>query len=68
MTFREFLKHQFDKFLLAGLFLFLLWHGADAWHHEQASLILGALIGLITGVKAGIALERLNSKEKDTEE
>lgn len=57
----EFFKVNFDKLLLAGLFIYLtilvihMTHDttSDAaavhWAREQANLVVGALLGLITG-------------------
>lgn len=59
-TWREFFMENFDKLLLAGMFiystLFAVWlmHAAAgrehvAWGRELVGTILGALLGLITG-------------------
>lgn len=56
---KDFLIQHFDKLLLTGLLIFMVWvvlHMArigDAqdinWAREQSNLIVGALLGLITG-------------------
>lgn len=56
----HFLRDHFDKLLLSGMFLVMICvvlhmahDGRDAadmgWAREQANLIVGALLGLITG-------------------
>lgn len=56
----EFFRQNFDKLLLAAIFLYLtvlLLHMSHdphdaatvSWAREQANLIIGALLGLITG-------------------
>lgn len=58
---KDFLKEHFDKLLLTFLFLVMvgvvLYMSHDAanvnWAREQAALILGGLLGLITGVVIG---------------
>lgn len=61
---KEFFSDHFDKLLLTALFLVLMGiilhvshDGRDAmdvgWAREQANLITGALLGLITGQALG---------------
>ena len=72
----DFLAEHFDKLLLTGLFLVLVGivvhmthDGRDVaalnWAREQASLIIGALLGLITGavLRNGTKRERPEEKE-----
>ena len=63
---RQFVHENFDKLLLALLYLILLstvlhlahWQADQSlvsWARDQAGIIVGALIGLITGFRAGRA-------------
>ena len=70
---KDFFQKQFDKLLLAFLFLLILgvaiWlqvrpgmdEGAMDWARHNGDLIVGALLGLITGVGIG----KSDSKEND---
>lgn len=63
------IREQFDKVLLVWLLIFLVSlvfaGAADAesqhWLRELASGVLGALLGLITGVKIGQGMVRVNT-------
>lgn len=66
----DFIEGHFDKLLLALIVFWLanratmpgIEEHAAGWAREQASAALGALIGLITGVRLGIAIaERRNN-------
>ena len=68
----DFVRSEFNKILLTFLFLVMvgvvLWMARDAanvnWAREQAALILGGLLGLITGISIGKT--QTTSKEEHT--
>ena len=73
----EFLERHFNTLLLAAMGLGA-WYGTlhlmnmkgmdpsnVAWAREQTSTILGALLGLLTGDKVGVAVGQAIAAKKD---
>lgn len=69
----EFVKHNLDKFVMAALFVFMVSvvihmshdgltdSGAVNWAREQAGIILGALVMLITGRRQNETQQKLDN-------
>lgn len=77
-TIHEFLRRDFDKLLLTSVFLLLVGlvvhmshDNQDAsiinWAREQAGTVLGALLGLITGVALRNRDAAVNKSTKEGE-
>lgn len=73
---QEFLKTQFDKLLLTFLFLTVFFSviimvhnhiepSVVSWGRETAAGFSGALLGLITGMKVGMAIAATKGESND---